>query len=161
MNRSRKWYDNSRLLLNIKKGSISYVVSFLDFRVLQISNINPKYKESYSFSFCSLNIWLTNVVLFPWFQTSARMWHCLYAYRSLGDNVYGLSKLVPYGSILILFSFFSCTFLVVCVPMERVSHLGKKSCLHATIIQYWHLRRKNFDQSARILTKFHLKAVKM
>ena len=29
----------------------------------------------------------------------------MYAYRSLGDNVYGLSKLVPYGSILIVFLF--------------------------------------------------------
>ena len=32
-----------------------------------------------------------------------------------------------FGSILILCSLFSCTFLVVCVPMEQVSHLGKKS----------------------------------
>ena len=31
-------------LLNIKKGAILYVASFLDFRVSQISNINPKYK---------------------------------------------------------------------------------------------------------------------
>ena len=30
-------------LLNIKKGSILDVASLLDFRVLQISNINPKY----------------------------------------------------------------------------------------------------------------------
>ena len=29
-------------LLNIKKGSILYVTSFLDF--MQISNTNPKYK---------------------------------------------------------------------------------------------------------------------
>ena len=101
-------------------------MSFLDFRVSQISNANPKYKYNRSFSFCSLNTWLTNV-LFPWFQTSARIWHCLYAYHSLGDNVCGLSKLVPYGSILILCSFFSCAFLVVCVPMEWVLHLGKKS----------------------------------
>ena len=36
--RSRKWYDNSWLLLNIKKGSILDVVSFLDlgFRKFQI-----------------------------------------------------------------------------------------------------------------------------
>ena len=55
------------------------------------------------------------------------MWHCLYAYRIVGDNAYGLGKLVPYGSIFILYFFFSCTFLVVCVLMERVSHLGRKS----------------------------------
>ena len=33
------------------------------------------------------------------------MWHCLYAYRIVGDNVDGLSKLVSYGSIFILFLF--------------------------------------------------------
>ena len=38
------------------------------------------------------------------------MWHCLYAYRIVGDTIYGLSELVPYGSIFILCSFFSCTF---------------------------------------------------
>ena len=31
-------------LLNIRKGSILDVASFLDFWVSQISNINPKYK---------------------------------------------------------------------------------------------------------------------
>ena len=35
---------DSYKLLNIKKGSILDVASFLDFRVLQISNTNPKYK---------------------------------------------------------------------------------------------------------------------
>ena len=41
------------------------------------------------------------------------MWHCLYAYRIVGGNDYGLSKLVPYGSILYcvpfsLLLFFGC-----------------------------------------------------
>ena len=31
-------------LLNIRKGSSLDVASFLDFRISQISNINPKYK---------------------------------------------------------------------------------------------------------------------
>ena len=35
---------DSYKLLNIKKSSILDVASFLDFRVLQISNTNPKYK---------------------------------------------------------------------------------------------------------------------
>ena len=35
---------DSYKLLNIKKGSILDVASFLDFRVLQISNTNSKYK---------------------------------------------------------------------------------------------------------------------
>ena len=55
------------------------------------------------------------------------MWHCLYAYRIVGDNVYGLGKLVPYGSIFILCSFFSCTFFGCLRPNGKVSHLGKKS----------------------------------
>ena len=36
------------------------------------------------------------------------MWHCLYAYRIVGDNVYGLGKLVPYGSISFSGTFFGC-----------------------------------------------------
>ena len=35
---------DSYKLLNIKKGSILDVATILDFRVLQISNTNPKYK---------------------------------------------------------------------------------------------------------------------
>ena len=55
------------------------------------------------------------------------MWHCLCAYRIVGDNVYGLGKLVPYGSIFIMCSFSLLLFLVVCVSVERVAPLGKKS----------------------------------
>ena len=59
------------------------------------------------------------------------MWHCLYAYCTVDDNVNGWSKLVPYGSIFILCSFFCCVlFLVAYVPMERVSCLGKKSLFY-------------------------------
>ena len=35
---------DSYKLLNVKKGSILDIASFLDFRVLQISNTNSKYK---------------------------------------------------------------------------------------------------------------------
>ena len=38
------------------------------------------------------------------------MWHCLRAYCIIGDSVYSLRKLVPYGRIFILCSFFSRTF---------------------------------------------------
>ena len=55
------------------------------------------------------------------------MWHCLCAYHIVYDNVYGLGKLVPYSSTLYCVPFSLVLFLVVCVPIERVSHLGKKS----------------------------------
>ena len=117
-------------VLNIKKSSILDVASFLDFRISQISNTNPKYKKV-SFLFCSLNTWFTNVVLFPWFQASARMWHCLYAYCIVGGNDYGLSKLVAYGSIFILCSFFSCTFFGCLHPN------GKGVTFWEEIITFW------------------------
>ena len=152
-------------VLNIKKSSILDVASFLDFRISQILNTNPKYKKV-SFSFCSLNTWFTNVGLFPWFQASARMWHCLYAYCIVSGNDYGLSKLVAYGSIFILCSFFSCTFFGCLHPngkgvtfWGRNHHFLESKFPHN--YQYWHSCWKNFRQSAHILTKFHLKAVKM
>ena len=39
------------------------------------------------------------------------------------DSVHGFGKLVPYGSIFILFSIFSRTFWAVCVPMNRMMTL--------------------------------------
>ena len=42
--RSDMTIADSYKLLNIKKGSILDIASFLDFRVLQISNANSKYK---------------------------------------------------------------------------------------------------------------------
>lgn len=54
------------------------------------------------------------------------MWHCLCVYHIRGNKVYGLGKLVPHGRIFILRFFFSRIFSTVCVPMERVSHLGNK-----------------------------------
>ena len=59
------------------------------------------------------------------------MWHCLYAYRMVGANVYGLSKLVPYGSIFILFSFFSCTFFGCLRPSGKGVAFGEE------IIIFW------------------------
>ena len=129
-------------------GSILDVASFLVFRVLQISNTNPIYKYCDRFLFCSLSTQFNNVVLFPLFQTSARMWYCLYAYHIVGDNVYDLGKLDCYDSIFILCSIFSCTFLIAWVPVDRVSHLEKKSSFlelkFPRNYQYWHLRSKNF-----------------
>ena len=59
------------------------------------------------------------------------MWHCFYAYRIVGGNDYGLSKLVPYGSIFILCSFFSCTFFSCLRPN------GKGLAFWEEIINFW------------------------
>ena len=59
------------------------------------------------------------------------MWHYLYAYRILVDNVYGLSNLVPYGSIFVLCSFFSCTF------FDCLRSSGKGVAFGEEIIIFW------------------------
>ena len=59
------------------------------------------------------------------------MWHCLHASRIVGDNVYGMSKLVPYDSIFVLRSFFSCTFFGCLRPNRKGVALGEE------IIIFW------------------------
>ena len=56
--------------------------------------------------------------------------------KIVGDQVYDLGKLVPYGSIFILCSFFVRTFLAICFPVERISHLGNESLLISVIIVF-------------------------
>ena len=51
----QKIADTYKSLNIIKRGSISDILSFLDFRVSQISNTNPIYKSSHISLFCSLN----------------------------------------------------------------------------------------------------------
>ena len=74
--------------LNFKKGSIKTNRVIVFYSVLLIPDL----------------------LILSFFLDSKHMWHCLCAYCIVGDNVYGLGKLVLYGSIFILCSFFSQTF---------------------------------------------------
>lgn len=76
------------------------------------------------------------------------MWHCLCGYHIRGDKVYGLGKLVPHGRIFILRFFFSRIFSAVCVPMERVSHLGNKLSLFSGITR----KQKDCSEKCRSFT---------
>ena len=99
-----------------------------------MSKTNAIYKKAHRLLFCSYNAWFTNAVVFPRFQTSTRMWHCLCAYGIIGDNVYDLRKLVPYDWIFIFCSFFSRTFFGCLHPSAKMFHLGNKSLSFSGII---------------------------
>ena len=95
------------------------------------------------------------------------MWHCLCAYHIRSEKVYGLDKLVPYGSFFILCSFFSCTVFGFLRPNGKSVAFSEQ-----IIIIFWDCR---FHASvsadiyagkisvlyAGFLIKYHLKAVKV
>ena len=68
-------------------------------------------------------------LLMSFFLNSKQVQGCaiVCAYSIEVDNVYGLGKLVSYGSIFILCSFFSCTFFSCLRPNRKDVTFGKKS----------------------------------
>ena len=77
---------------------------------------------------------IPDLLMLPFFLYSKQVQGCcicLYAYRIVGDNVYGLGKLVPYGSIFILYSYFSCTF------FSSLRTNGKGFSFGEEIITFW------------------------
>ena len=85
-----------------------------------------------NFTFNKNTIIIINYLLMSFFPDSRQVQGsgivCLLnVLQVIGDNVYDLGKFLLYGSIFILCSFFSCSFLAVCVSVERVLYLGSKS----------------------------------
>ena len=67
-------------------------------------------------------------LLMSFFLTSKQVQGCgiVCAYSIEVDNIYGLGKLVSYGSIFMLCSFFSCTFFSCLRPNRKDVTFGKK-----------------------------------